>query len=316
MRHNIFDSIPSDIVSGKDNVFANFLQTAGLYESTKIDEDNIEELILLLDGKVRISAYCKECKEERVFTMKPYIYFQDNDNECYSKKLSEEVWRIQQLRILENTPQVGGYVKEQNAVWKWKESQTEEVSRILIFQFVCSMNERHHLDYIVLTTDNSMKKIGQYPSVADMTFPELDAYKHVISKEDRKELGTAIGLFASGVGVGSYVYLRRILERLVYQAKETAADAIDNEMFERARVAEKIKMLEGYLPDILVKNTTIYGILSKGIHELSEQECRKYFPVVKECIYQILGMWESERRKQADEDALSKALSSISSSIK
>ena len=46
MRHNIFDSIPSDIVSGKDNVFANFLQTAGLYESMKIDEDNIEELIL------------------------------------------------------------------------------------------------------------------------------------------------------------------------------------------------------------------------------------------------------------------------------
>ena len=241
MRHNIFDSIPSDIVSGKDNVFANFLQTAGLYESMKIDEDNIEELILLLDGKVRISAYCKECKEERVFTMKPYIYFQDNDNECYSKKLSEEVWRIQQLRILENTPQVGGYVKEQNTVWKWKESQTEEVSRILVFQFVCSMNEEHHLDYIVLTTDNSMMKIGQYPSVADMTFPELDAYKHVISKEDRKELGTAIGLFASGVGAGSYVYLRRILERLVYQAKETAANVIDNEMFERARVAEKLR---------------------------------------------------------------------------
>ena len=316
MRHNIFDSIPSDIVSGKDNVFANFLQTAGLYESMKIDEDNIEELILLLDGKVRISAYCKECKEERVFTMKPYIYFQDNDNECYSKKLSEEVWRIQQLRILENTPQVGGYVKEQNTVWKWKVSQTEEVSRILVFQFVCSMNEEHHLDYIVLTTDNSMMKIGQYPSVADMTFPELDAYKHVISKEDRKELGTAIGLFASGVGAGSYVYLRRILERLVYQAKETAANVIDNEMFERARVAEKIKMLEGYLPDILVKNATIYGILSKGIHELSEEECRKYFPVVKGCIYQILGMWERERRKKADEDALSKALSSISSSIK
>ena len=33
-----------------------------------------------------------------------------------------------------------------------------------------------------------------------MILPELDAYKHVISKEDRKELGTAIGLFASGVG--------------------------------------------------------------------------------------------------------------------
>ena len=44
--------------------------------------------------------------------------------------------------------------------------------------------------------------------------------------------------------------------------------------------------------------------------------CRKYFPVVKECIYQILGMWESLRKKQADEAALSKALSAITTSIK
>lgn len=70
------------------------------------------------------------------------------------------------------------------------------------------------------------------------------------------------------------------------------------------------------LQEMLIQNTTIYGILSKGIHELSEEECRKYFPVVKECIYQILGMWESERRKQADENALNKALSAISSLIK
>ena len=316
MRHNIFDSIPSNIVSGKDNVFANFLQTAGLYKFRKIDEDNIEDLILLLDGKVRISAYCKECKEERVFTMKPYIYFHDKDNKCYSKKLSEEVWRIQKSYILKNTPMVGGHVEEQNTVWKWKEPQTEEVSRILIFQFVCSMNEEHHIDYVVLTTDNSMMKIGQYPSIADMTFPELDAYKHVISKEDRKELGTAIGLFANGVGAGSYVYLRRILERLIDQAKARAGDKVSDEEFEQARVAERIKMLQGYLPEIFIKNKTIYGILSKGIHELSEEECREYFPVVKECIYQILGMWESERRKKADEDALNKALSAISSSIK
>ena len=159
-------------------------------------------------------------------------------------------------------------------------------------------------------------KIGQYPSIADMTFPELDAYKHVISKEDRKELGTAIGLYASGVGAGSYVYLRRILERLIYQAKETAGDTVNDEKFRQAKVAERIKMLEGHLPEALTQNTVIYGILSKGIHELSEEECRKYFPVVKECIYQILGMWESERKKQADEAGMNKALNAITTSIK
>ena len=316
MQYNVFDTIQSNIFDGNDNVFAKFLLNAGLYDSMEIKRDNIQDLILLLEGKVRISAYCKECKTERVFTMKPYVYFVDEPDECYSLKRSDEVLRVQKQYTLENSMQPGGIVNKEHTEWGWKNWQIEETLRVLTFKFVCSMSDEHHLDYIVLTTQNSMRKIGQYPSVADMTFPELDAYKHVISKEDRKELGTAIGLFASGVGAGSYVYLRRILERLVYQAKETAADAIDNEMFERARVAEKIKMLEGYLPDILVKNTTIYGILSKGIHELNEEECRKYFPVVKECIYQILGMWESERRKKADEDALSKALSSISSSIK
>ena len=44
MRHNIFDSIPSNIVSDKANVFSDFLQTAGLYDSMKISEDNIQDL--------------------------------------------------------------------------------------------------------------------------------------------------------------------------------------------------------------------------------------------------------------------------------
>lgn len=316
MKYNFFDSIPSNIGSGKDNVFSNFLQTNGLYDSIQINEDNIIDLIFLLDGKVRISDYCKECKEERVFTMKPYIYFSKDSKGCSPHKLSERLMEVQRENVIKNTPSVGEVGSKENIAWEWKDWQNDDVSRILVFQFVCSMNEDHHLDYIVLTTDTSMMKIGQYPSVADMTFPKLDAYKHVISKEDRKELGTAIGLFASGVGAGSYVYLRRILERIIYKAKETAGDTVNDEKFEQAKMAERIKMLEGYLPETLTKNTIIYGILSKGIHELSEEECLRYFPVVKECIYQILGMWESERKKQADEAGMNKALNAITTSIK
>ena len=281
MRHNIFDSIPSDIVSGKDNVFANFLQTAGLYESTKIDEDNIADLIELLKGNVKISAYCKECKQERVFYMKPIEYYfetgTDGDEKIRCASLGEEIESLQNMIFSTKARQEKSFAEE----WKWINWQIADTTRLMKLEYICSMDEKHHLDYIVLTTDNSMTKIGQYPSVADMTFPELDAYKHVISKEDRKELGTAIGLFASGVGAGSYVYLRRILERLIYQAKATAGDAVNDEEFEKARVAERIKMLQGYVPEMLIQNTTIYGILSKGIHELSEEECRKYFPVVK-----------------------------------
>ena len=267
-------------------------------------------------ANVKISAYCKECKQERVFHMKPIEYYfetgPEGDEEIRCASLGEEIESLQNMIFSTKARQEKSSVEE----WKWINWQIADTTRLMKLEYICSMDEKHHLDYIILTTDNSMMKIGQYPSIADMTFPELDAYKHVISREDRKELGTAIGLFASGVGAGSYVYLRRILERLVYQAKETAGDVIDDEKFEQARMSERIKMLGGYLPEVLINNTTIYGILSKGIHELSEEECRKYFPVVKECIYQILGMWESLRKKQADEAALSKALSAITTSIK
>lgn len=299
-----------------DNVFATFLKTAGLYESIDICENNITELIELIKGNIKISTYCKACKQERVFRMKPVEYYFKSGSERAEKimcrNLGEEIESLQNLIFSKKVREEKEFIAE----WGWINWQIADTVRIMKLEYICSMNEKHHLDYVVLATDNSMMKIGQYPSVADMTFPELDAYKHVISKEDRKELGTAIGLFASGVGAGSYVYLRRILERLVYQAKETAGDVIDDEKFEQARMSERIKMLDGYLPEVLINNTTIYGILSKGIHELSEEECRKYFPVVKECIYQILGMWESLRKKQADEAALNKALSAITTSIK
>lgn len=299
-----------------DNVFAEFLQTAGLYTSKEIREDNITDLIELLKGNVKISVYCKGCKKERVFSMKPIKYYfetgPEGDEEIHCASLGEEIELLQNMMFSTKTRQKKSPAEE----WKWINRQIADATRLMKLEYICSMDEKHHLDYIVLTTDNSMMKIGQYPSTADMTFPELDAYKNVISKEDRKELGTAIGLFANGVGAGSYVYLRRILERLIYQAKTNAGDIVDDEDFKQARTAERIKMLEGYLPEILIKNTTIYGILSKGIHELSEEDCRKYFPVVKECIYQILGMWESLRKRQADEVALNKALNAITTSIK
>lgn len=299
-----------------ENIFANFLQASGLYDSIAIEEENVSDLIELLKGNIKISAYCKECEQERVFTMKPIKYYfkagPEGNEEINCIPLGDEVSSLQDL-IFSSKARTERKATDE---WKWINWQIADATRLMNFEFVCSMDEKHHLDFTVLANDSSFMKIGQYPSIADMTFPELDDYKHVISKQDRRELGTAIGLFANGVGAGSYVYLRRILERLVYQAKKNAGDKIDNDAFEKARVADRIKMLKGYVPDILIQNTTIYGILSKGIHELSEEDCLKHFPVVRECIFQILGMWENMRKKQADEDALNKALKAITAKIK
>lgn len=297
-----------------ENIFTNFLLDSGLYASILIEEENIFDFIELVKGNVKISTYCKECEQERVFTMKPIKYYHMTGQEGNEKITCESLG--DRMSSMQDVMSIAKIENKNTDAWELIKSNFADITRLMNFEFICSMDEKHHLDFTVLVNDNSFMKIGQFPSIADITFPGLDDYKHVISKQDRSELGTAIGLFANGVGAGSYVYLRRILERLVYQAKENAGDKVDNDSFENAKVADRIKMLEGYLPDILIQNTTIYGILSKGIHELSEEDCLNYFPVVKECIFQILGMWENMRKKQADEEALNKALNVIITKMK
>ena len=79
---------------------------------------------------------------------------------------------------------------------------------------------------------------------------------------------------------------------------------------------EKIKMLSDYLPKLLVNNEAFYGIVSKGIHELSEEECIEYFPVLKSFIMMILRQWEKMRKDEEEERELSKALGNIAAKIK
>lgn len=315
MLHNIFDKydkVDETIVPGEENAFARFLQQKGLYDTMEITEENINDLIALLDGRVRINSYCTDCKIERVFTMSPLTYYTEcGDNEV-ERKLSDEVMSLQKHLYGSETK----HRKENGGDWQWKNWQIDEVARVLVFKFVCSMNSEHHLDFVAIADNTTFKKIGQYPSVADLSFPELDNYKKVLSADDRKEFRRAIGLHASGIGAGSYVYLRRIFERLLFQAKENAGDAIDKDSFDKARVDGKITILKDYLPKLLTDNPTLYGVLSKGVHELTEIECIEYFPVVRDCIFMILNEWEEMRKRKEKEESIGKELSKIASKVK
>ena len=63
-------------------------------------------------------------------------------------------------------------------------------------------------------------------------------------------------------------------------------------------------------------NPTLYGVLSKGVHELTEIECIEYFPVVRDCIFMILNEWEEMRKRKEKEESIGKELSKIASKVK
>ncbi len=165
----------------------------------------------------------------------------------------------------------------------------------------------------------SISKVGQYPSVADFHIGKVHKYDKVLPKDKMRELTKAIGLAANGVGIGSFVYLRRIFEHLVFEALEVAKtknEKFDIVAFNTARMSEKIQMLSGYLPDFLVENHTIYGVLSKGIHELSEEVCNKYFSILKESIEMILDEKLEAHQKELKKDNIKKTLAQIVGEIK
>lgn len=296
------------------NTFAQFLVNAGLYDKYEVTQTNIQDLIDVLCGNVRVNIFCKECGETRTYTMGEVMFPMEGHDGNVMRSLGKELEGHQHVQKLRDTPRPG----EQNneSEWYWTNWQTQEYTRVMVFQYRCAFDEQHFTDYVVRSFENTIVKIGQYPTVADMTFPELENYKKVISKEDRKELRRAIGLYASGIGAGSYVYLRRIFERILFTARKNAGDAIGEEVFNNAHVNQKITMLKDYLPNMLTSNPTLYGVISKGIHELSEEECLAYFPVVKDCIFMILDEWEEIRKKQEKEKTVNAALSKIASIIK
>ena len=164
----------------------------------------------------------------------------------------------------------------------------------------CSRNREHHLYFIFKLANRELQKIGQYPSIATLNLFDAKKYSRALEKAYFQEFTKAIGLAAHGVGVGSFVYLRRIFEHLIEQAHLDAAsaDGWDEQVYEKLRMAEKIHMLRFNLPDFLVQNKSMYGILSKGVHELTEAECLAAFPVVKVGIEIILD----ERLHKIDQD--------------
>ncbi|NSX08779.1 short-chain dehydrogenase [Pseudomonas lini] len=179
-----------------------------------------------------------------------------------------------------------------------------------VVRLKCSRNADHELYFLFKVEGRTMQKIGQYPSLADLNTYDVRQYAAVLSRDDFKEFNKAIGLAAHGVGVGSFVYLRRIFENLVDAAYQTAKTGSewDDDAYRNGRMAERIQLLEGHLPEFLVENRSMYKILSEGIHDLTEDECLAAFPIIKMGIELVLDEKLNAAAKQRKLELAKKAI--------
>lgn len=297
-----------------------FLVESGLYDKVKVGYEDYSDLINLLSGKVRIDLFCSKCMEKRTFLAKSnkikiakkYEPITVNIFDAYSEGSEDD----------EN---IHNSIMAQEAREKQQEFERFLIdNKLIVLHYVCSRNESHQLTFILFIDGFTIQKIGQYPSYADIDIPQADAYRKELGKQYYNELKRAIGLYSCNVGIGSYVYLRRIIEKLILDALEEAIKEgkITKEGFEidenkhQRRVEEKINLLSEYLPKPLADNKVVYGIISKGIHELEEDECIKYFPAIEQLIKMSLDESIAKKKKKEDEKELKKKLSAITTEIK
>jgi hypothetical protein len=257
-----------EVVTNTFPTFPDFCLNIPLYSSFSFDETDLPKLVDIEFYKGHLDCYCFECKQPSVFN--PEVH------ERYGRSFDY-------------------YAKRQNEV----------IERL----FFCSRDNSHELNFYFRLHKKTVSKIGQNPSIADLATYEIRKYMKVLGKERYAELSRAVGLISHGVGIGSFVYLRRIIEHLIEEAHQTKvySDGWNEEEYTRSRMDGKIEMLKSTLPDFLVTNKSIYSILSKGIHELEEQECLNSFHIVKVGIELILDekleeLQRKDKIKQAEKE--------------
>ncbi|MGY2809367.1 MULTISPECIES: hypothetical protein [unclassified Bradyrhizobium] len=189
--------------------------------------------------------------------------------------------------------------------------------RMFSLTFYCQRNEKHSYFYIFEVKRQTLQKIGQSPSVAELAFPQLDAYEPILDRAYLKELKIALGLFSHDVGAGSFVYLRRVFEKLIHDeadAARAAGEALAG--FDGMPLDQKIEALQHRLPPALVKYKLAYGVLSAGVHTLDEKTCKRYFPVLQEIIMVILDEHLAARSKRLALERLDAAFNKVHAEVK
>lgn len=276
------------------------LVNKGLYDSVDITVDDLDEIEKCLTKDEyagnTIDCFCVHCATNRVF-------------EYTNSEVHEDTGIMRMSVFDDGNPKVRRPKRE--------EQFRRYLNKRYAMTYRCTRDRQHFIIFDLITTDDKIIKVGQYPSVADLVIPEIAKYKPVLGTQYR-EFSKAIGLFAHGIGIGSFVYLRRIIENLVFDKYNEVSEnlEISNTEFMRLKFDEKIEALKPYLPEVLVANKNIYGIVSKGIHELSEEECREMFPYIKAGIELILDSLLAEKERKTKEKIFEKFVAKKTGELK
>lgn len=234
-----------------------------LYEKIDIGEEKqkVAESILLFEKT--FDAYCPFCRLDSTFK---------------SHVLEDVIKKYKQYSALMPMSNPGE-VSKQFSIW-----DTRNIQKV-----VQCTRDAHELRYYFTVENTHLVKIGQHPPLSAHSLAETTDFSQVLSRTLLNELNTAIDLASHGIGIGSYVYLRRVFESLINEAYLTASlnEGWNESQYAESDMQGKIQRLAPNLPDFVVETEQLYGLFGKALHELTDDECLANFDVLKNGIFAI-----------------------------
>lgn len=280
MNNEIEKRVPFDWVD--------FIENTPPYKKIEIKEYQL--FGMSQTNEICIDSYCFNCEKERTFK---YSKCNASDMTEIDGQFDGSPFGIMPIPGDPNPTPKKSNLKPEYEIYKE-------------LDFYCvKCKERH--EYFFTTDRNIIYKVGQNPSFGDLAGNEINKYKNLISKYFT-EFKTSLNLYSQGKGIGSFVYLRRILEDIIEKQYKTLENQDINDGFKEKM--EKVQKKYHVIPDEFdnIKNQ-LYSVLSKGIHEYEEKECLDMYDSVKFIIEDILdNQLKNKERKDKINEATKKII--------
>ena len=185
------------------------------------------------------------------------------------------------------------------------------------YSFKCT-NDEHHIYFLMISIELKegmfiVRKIGQNPSMLSIKGFDFSKYEKILNRfnayEDYKKADFSN---AEKFYVGAYAYLRRIFEKMINYYMGERVTEIEGSSMENK--IDSVK--EKFDPRVrkLIKN--LYGILSKSIHELDEEDSKDFYEKLKAVIDMQLEYIFTEEEKEKQSKDLESVIGKITNSVK
>lgn len=275
---------------------------------TEISEEHALLLGFISESQ-NFNGVCPNCKERTMFTMGP------------GKDLEKKVKNTRLRSYCDSMIDSDYYIPEVEDALNDRIRELTSLSTARYFDkhYCCSKcKEIYRASFKLQREKNGntllVKKIGQDPDVFLHTYvcsrENEDFLKGIKALEDYRRMYER---FINNDYVSSMLYMRRIIEKYIfYVFNINKSDlSITEEEFVKKKTSEKIDVIKCYLPEVFLNNKCVYGIVSKGIHQLESKDCKNLYCDIEKLINRIVD-FEVDKK---NDKKLTSALQQIARSI-